>query len=64
VNLHLSAVPAPVQETAQAHGELMNAIAIHENNLIEYELIVRDEELVRYFLLVSAAGEVIDKERL
>ncbi len=64
VNLHLSAVPARVQETAQTHGELMNAIAIHENDLIEYELIVRDEELVRYFLLVSANGKVIDKERL
>ncbi len=57
-------MPARVQETAQTHGELMNAIAIHENDLIEYELIVRDEELVRYFLLVSANGKVIDKERL
>ncbi|MGV8091507.1 MAG: hypothetical protein AB2L24_06520 [Mangrovibacterium sp.] len=64
INLQLSTVPKPILKTVKAHGELMNAIAIHEKNTVQYELIVRDSNLIRYFLLVSSSGEVLEKEKL
>ncbi|MGE4587065.1 MAG: hypothetical protein AB7D05_06955 [Mangrovibacterium sp.] len=64
INLHLNALPLPVSNRAHAEGELMNAIAIHEKNGVRYELIVRDQTLNRYFMLVSSSGEVLEKEIL
>ena len=64
INLPLDTVPELIRQTAKVHGELMNAIAIHEHDAVRYELIVRDEELTRYFLLLSSTGKVIEKEKL
>jgi len=64
VNMQLDTVPELIRTTANVHGELMNAIAIQEQDAVRYELIVRDEELTRYFLLLSSSGEVIEKEKL
>ncbi|MEL7585958.1 MAG: hypothetical protein AAGU19_04530 [Prolixibacteraceae bacterium] len=64
VNLPLGTIPEPVSAMVKEHGELMNAIAIHEQDEVKYELIVRDENLIRFFLLVSSSGEVIEKEKL
>jgi hypothetical protein len=64
INLQLDTIPEPVRETVNAHGELMNAIAIHEESSVQYELIVRDDALTRYFLLVNSLGKVLEKERL
>lgn len=64
INMQLDTVPGLILNTVSEHEELMNAIAIHEKGKILYELIVRDEELIRYFLLVSSSGEVIEKEKL
>jgi hypothetical protein len=64
INMQLDTVPVPILNTVKEHGELMNAIAIHEQGSVQYELIVRDEELIRYFLLVSSSGEVLEKEKL
>jgi hypothetical protein len=64
INMQLDTVPEVIQKTAKAHGELMNAIAIQEKGNVKYELIVRDKKLTRFFLLVSSAGEVLEKEKL
>jgi hypothetical protein len=64
INLPLEAVPEMILNTAKGNGELMNAIAIHKSGTVTYELIVRDENLIRYFMLLSATGEVIEKEKL
>lgn len=64
INLQLGTIPGPIRETVKPHGELMNAIAIHEQDTVQYELIVRDENLTRYFLLVNSSGEVLEKEKL
>jgi len=64
INMQLDTVPESILNTVREHGELMNAIAIHEKGKVQYELIVRDEELIRYFLLVGSCGEVIEKEKL
>jgi hypothetical protein len=64
INMQLNTVPESILNAIKDHGELMNAIAIHEKGKVQYELIVRDEELIRYFLLVSSSGKVIEKEKL
>lgn len=64
INMPLNSVPDPIQKTAKAHGELMNAIAIHQQHTVHYELIVRDRELTRYFLLVTSSGQVLENEKL
>ena len=63
-NLPLESVPEQIKKKAAEIGELMNAIAIHKENKVTYELIIRDQTLVRYFLYLNANGEVIEKEKL
>ncbi|WP_372772968.1 hypothetical protein [Mangrovibacterium sp.] len=64
VNLPLEGLPPMIETTAKKHGELMNAIFIECEESRKYELIVRDSELIRYFLLVNQDGEVAEKEKL
>ncbi|RKD91466.1 hypothetical protein [Mangrovibacterium diazotrophicum] len=64
VNLPLDGLPEAVSTAAQSHGELMNAISILCDETQKYEVIVRDAELNRYFLLISPNGEVSEKEKL
>ena len=64
VNLPLDSLPELVSSAAQTHGELMNAISILCDETQKYEVIVRDAELNRYFLLISPDGEVSEKEKL
>jgi len=64
INLPLDSLPAIITQTASTHGELMNAISISCETAPKFELIIRDAELNRYYLLLSAEGEVIEKEKL
>jgi len=64
VNLPLDRVPENIAAAAKLHGELMNAIMIECEKSVKFELIVRDEALNRYFLLLSPNGEVSEKEKL
>jgi hypothetical protein len=64
VNLPLERVPELIGATAKMYGELMNVIRIECGKSLQYELIIRDEVLNRYFLLLSPEGKVIEKEKL
>ena len=64
INLHLDSLPEIVSKAAKIHGELMNAISILCDGDRKYELIVRDPDLNRYFLLITPEGEVSEKEKL
>ncbi len=64
VNLPLHRIPENIAAAAKLHGELMNAIMIECKKSVNFELIVRDEALNRYFLLISPSGEVSEKEKL
>jgi hypothetical protein len=65
-NLSRQATPKHIKVTAEQHGELMNTIEIMENNneVVGYELIVRDEALIRYSLLLNQNGGLIQKSKL
>lgn len=63
-NLSINTTPQHILEKARQHGELMNAIEISEEEIVGYELIVRDEALIRFSLLLNEKGGLIHKSKL
>ena len=63
-NLPIHAIPEYIKEKAARHGELMNVIEIREEEIVGYELIVRDEVLIRFSLLLNEKGGLIQKTKL
>ena len=63
-NLSINSVPKHIKEKAAEHGELMNVIEIAEDEIVGYELIIRDESLIRFSLLLNEKGGLIQKSKL
>ncbi len=63
-NLSIQATPDHIREKAAKHGELMNVIEIREEEIVGYELIVRDEALIRFSILMNEKGGLIHKSKL
>jgi hypothetical protein len=63
-NLPIHSTPEHIKEKAAKHGELMNVIEISEQEIVGYELIIRDEELIRFSLLLNEKGGLIQKSKL
>jgi len=64
INLLLEELPEKIENEGQKYGELMNAIRMEYENEIQYELIIRDEMLVRYSLLLNETGELLNSRQL
>ncbi|MDM8159248.1 hypothetical protein QUH73_05385 [Labilibaculum sp. K2S] len=62
INLQLESIPDTIYQAIKSHGEVMNAIKINYTDLQNFELIVRDQNLIRYSLLLNAHGEILDKK--
>lgn len=60
-NLWVSEVPELIKSNCQNEGEIMSAIAIYYGSEINYELIIRDEQLVRNMLLFDKTGKLLKK---
>jgi hypothetical protein len=63
-NLPIHTTPQHIKNKASEHGELMNVIVICEDEIVGYELIVRDEALIRFSLLLNEKGGLINKCKL
>lgn len=63
-NLPMQEIPDHIKEKGHEHGEIMNAIEIWENEIVGYELIVRDETLIRFSLLLNEKGGLFQKTKL
>jgi hypothetical protein len=63
-NLSIQLTPEHIKKKASEHGELMNVIEIREKEIVGYELIVRDETLIRFSLLLNEKGGLIQKNKL
>jgi hypothetical protein len=63
-NLSIHCVPQHIKVKSAEHGELMNVIEISEDQIVGYELIVRDEALIRFSLLLNEKGGLIQKSKL
>jgi hypothetical protein len=57
-------IPQAIKDKASEHGELMNVIEISEKEIVGYELIIRDESLIRFSLLLNEKGGLINKRKL
>lgn len=63
-NLILAMASDAVTLQAEQVGELMNLIEIEKDGNLLYEVIARDGYLDRYYLLLDAAGKMIEKKKL
>jgi len=57
-------LPEILKTTAEARGEIMNAVLINKGHKIEYEIIVRDSLLKRYSLTLSDTGKLLEEKLL
>jgi len=65
INLDITMLPAIVKETGEKYGEIMNAISIHnKSGLTGYEVIYRNEQLVRFTLMIDSVGNVLNINEL
>ena len=63
-NLSIQLTPEHIKRKASEHGELMNVIEIREQEVVGYELIIRDDSLIRFSLLLNEKGGLIQKNKL
>ncbi|MBN2610718.1 MAG: hypothetical protein JXB00_04100 [Bacteroidales bacterium] len=61
-NLEISALDEPVGKSSENYGEIMNAIRIDSREGTKFELIVRDNNLKRYLLIIMPDGAVKSHE--
>jgi len=63
-NLSFNMLPATIRQSAEKFGELMNAIKIERKSETLFEIIFRDQVLVRYLLILDESGNVMKNEAL
>ncbi|MBN2596261.1 MAG: hypothetical protein JXR82_05700 [Marinifilaceae bacterium] len=62
INLQLESIPDNIYQAIKPYGEVMNAIKINYSDSQNFEIIVRNQNLIRYSLLLNAQGEILDKK--
>lgn len=63
-NLWLNELPEQINKTGDTFGEIMNGIVINRNNVLFYELIIRDKKLDRYVYLFDDKGTLKESHLL
>jgi hypothetical protein len=63
-NLLLQEASEAVASQAAQVGELMNLIEIDRGGVLLYEIIARDGYLDRYYILLDAHGNMLEKKKL
>ncbi|HPR32459.1 MAG TPA: hypothetical protein PLK12_10195 [Prolixibacteraceae bacterium] len=53
-------LPEQIKEKLTQKGEIMNAVMINKGNTICYEVILRDEKLIRYVYLLNETGTILE----
>jgi hypothetical protein len=64
VNISPDSIPSPIYEAAMGDWEIMNCIAVYSSDRLDYELIVRDTDLIRYQMWVDSLGNRVKLEKL
>ncbi|TNF45234.1 MAG: hypothetical protein EP310_01935 [Bacteroidetes bacterium] len=63
-NLWLTELPDQISNSGGKFGEIMNGIVINRNNVLFYELIIRDTKLDRYVYLFDDKGNLMESHLL
>ena len=64
INLNTTGLPEQVLSSEDVHGEIMNAIEIHRDGELSYEIIVRDKKLNRTLLFLNSNGELLKWKKI
>jgi len=64
VNISPDSIPSPICEAATGEWEIMNCIAVYTSDRLDYELIVRNADLIRYQMWVDSLGNRVKLEKL
>lgn len=64
LNLPIDYLPEPFRLTVEEKGEIMNAVMRNKGNLVEYEIIYRDNKLNRFLVIISDVGKMIEEIKL
>ncbi|HNV49613.1 MAG: hypothetical protein WBH71_09510 [Bacteroidales bacterium] len=64
VNSSFSEIPSFVKANIDPGYEIMSSIVVYASDMMNYEFIVRDSELIRYSLIMDSLGNEIKLERL
>lgn len=56
-----SFLPQPIRELLESKGEIMNTVLRNKGNRIEFEAIIRDLDQLRYLLILSESGSIIEE---
>ena len=57
-------LPDRIRKQLIRRGEVMNALLVNKGSCIEYEVILRDQELQRFQLNFSQTGRLLTEEKL
>ena len=57
-------LPAMIKTLVHEKGELMNDVLINRGNALNYEIIFRDDQLVRYQLELDQLGQILVEKEL
>ncbi len=60
-NIKLDDIPVVIKEASLKYGETMSAIAIYSGKNVNYELIIRNNEMVRHIFLFNHKGQLLSK---
>ena len=63
-NLSKEYLPEHIKKLSLRSGEIMNSILRNKGNRLEYEIIVRDPQMMRYLLLISDNGTLLEERKL
>ena len=64
IYLPIGYLPENLNKIVKEKGEIMNVIMRNKGNIIEYEVIVRDKALIRYLIILSDVGELIEENKV
>ena len=63
-NLTFDYMPEKIRSIVESNGELMNFVLRNKGNLIDYEVIYRDENINRYLLIITDSGKIFSEKKL
>lgn len=64
INISPEDIPSTVKANIDSGMEIMNCIVADNNASIFYELIVRNQSLIRFLIIVDESGAIIRNEKL
>jgi len=64
INIPIEKIPEKIKKIIKKYGEILNLIKLVKINKIEYEIIVNNNNLIRYLLIINQNGEIIKSQAI